>query len=289
MTSTAYTTDAERWLAVQRRDGRADGQFCYVVRTTGVYSRPSCAVRLARRENVTFFPSSAQARAAGYRPCQRCRPDEPDRDGDFAAAVDRACLLMDTADEPPGLDELARAVGYSPFHFHRMFKAFTGVTPHAYLTAGRARRVRRELATAGRVSDAIYSSGFNSDGHFYAAAPEILGMTPRAFRDGGRAMVISSASGTSSLGPVLVAVTGRGVCAVLTGAAPAALHRRLREMFPHAELAPADAAFTRLVHETLRRAEPPELARTLPVEVRTVALGERVRRLLRVQAPAAAG
>ena len=281
----AYVTDTDRWLAAQQRDGRADGAFCYVVRTTGVYSRPSCAVRLARRENVAFYATPAAARAAGYRPCRRCRPDEPAGGTEFAAAVSSACRLMESADEPPCLDELARAAGYSRFHFHRTFKAFTGVTPHAYLAAVRARRVRRELAGAGRVSDAIYSSGFNSNGHFYASAPDILGMTPRAFRDGGRRTVIRAATGTTSLGPTLVALTERGVCAVLTGAWPAALHQRLRELFPHARLTHADPELTRTVQQTLHEAEPPDLGRSLPPEIRATALGERTRRLLRATGP----
>ncbi|MGH3795679.1 MAG: bifunctional transcriptional activator/DNA repair enzyme AdaA [Pseudonocardiaceae bacterium] len=276
----AYVSDDQRWRAVQERDEQADGHFYYVVRTTGVYSRPSCVARSARRENILFFPTVDEARAAGYRPCRRCRPEEPDLHEHYAAAITKACRVIDESAQPPSLDELARAVGLSRFHLHRVFKGFTGVTPHAYLSAGRARRVRRELSRAATVSDAIYSSGFNSNGHFYAASTEILGMTPTSFRSGGRGAMIRFVVGECSLGPVLVAVADKGVCAVLLG--EDGLQRRLAELFPAADLAEPDPSFVELVTEALHRAEPPALGRTLlPPDVLGVALRQRVRHLLR--------
>ncbi|MFC9730557.1 bifunctional transcriptional activator/DNA repair enzyme AdaA [Streptomyces roseolus] len=283
--ATLYTGDEARWQAVRDRDAGADGHFCYVVTTTGVYSRPSCTVRLALRENVRFFPSPEAARAEGYRPCRRCRPDDSDRHAVAAEAVARACRIIDEAPLPPSLDELARQVGYSRFHFHRLFKSFTGITPHAYLAAARARRVREALPLAGTIADAVYSSGFNSGGHFYAAAPEILGMTPKAYRAGGDGTDIRYTVVGSSLGPVLVAATDKGVCGVLTGDdAPALLHR-LRTMFRQARLVPADAAVAAAVAAAVREAEPPQLGRELPLAVRRSALAVRIRRT--VPAPAA--
>jgi AraC family transcriptional regulator of adaptative response/methylated-DNA-[protein]-cysteine methyltransferase len=277
-----FSTDDERWRAVRDRDESADGHFYYVVRTTGVYSRPSCVARSARRENILFFTAIEQARAAGYRPCRRCRPDEPDLTQRYATAVTKACRLIEESAEPPSLDELARRVGFSRFHFHRVFKSFTGVTPHAYLAAGRASKVRLELPRADRVSDAIYSSGFNSNGHFYAASTDILGMTPTAFRSGGRGVSIRFVIKESTLGPVLVAATPKGACAVLIGEDRAALRRELRTMFPRAELIESDPSFAAAVGEVLARAEPPELGRELlPADVRAVALRERVRQALR--------
>ncbi|MFM9608235.1 bifunctional transcriptional activator/DNA repair enzyme AdaA [Streptomyces niveiscabiei] len=293
----AYTTDAERWRAVQHRDGAADGAFYYVVRTTGIYSRPSCAARLARRENVEFHSSLDEVRARGYRPCRRCHPDEPLPHRYYTDTVARAGRLMDGALEPPNLDALARAAGYSRFHFHRMFKATTGVTPYTYWTATRARRVRRELVAARTVSDAIYQAGFNSNGQFYAASPAILGMTPQAFRAGGDGEVIRSALGTSPLGPVLVAVAGKGVCAVLFAgrdtaggsAAGAGLRPRLTQLFPRAEHRAADAWFTALVARALARADVPEPGRDLlPARMLRVCLEERIRQELQeCRAPAA--
>ncbi|MGH3908088.1 MAG: bifunctional transcriptional activator/DNA repair enzyme AdaA [Pseudonocardiaceae bacterium] len=280
--SPAYASDDERWRAVQDRDEHADGQFYYVVRTTGVYSRPSCVARSARRENILFFSTVDEARTAGYRPCRRCRPDEPDLHEQYAFAVTKACRVIDESARSPSLDELARVVGFSRFHFHRVFKAFTGVTPHTYRAAGRADRVRRELSRSDTVSDAIYSSGFNSNGHFYATSPEMLGMTPTSFRSGGSGASIRLAMGECSLGPVLVAVADKGVCAVLLGDDHTTLKCELAEIFPQAELVDANPSFVALVTEVLDQAEPPPLGRDLlPVDIQGVALRQRVRQALR--------
>ena len=170
--------DDARWRAVERRDRAADGTFVYSVQTTGVYCRPSCAARLPRRENVSFHATCADAERAGFRPCKRCRPNAPGLAEQHAAAVAKACRLIEEAEEMPGLAVLARAAGLSRFHFHRVFKAVTGVTPKAYADAHRGKRVREELASSGTVTEAIYGAGFNSSGRFYDASPGLLGMTP---------------------------------------------------------------------------------------------------------------
>ena len=157
-----------RWASVVARDRSADGEFFYSVRTTGVYCRPSCAARLARPENVRFHATCADAERAGFRPCKRCKPDQPPLAEQHAAKVAEACRLIEAADELPNLGGLARSVGLSPYHFHRVFKAVTGVTPKAYATARRAKRVRAELARSNTVTEAIYDAGFNSNGRFYA-------------------------------------------------------------------------------------------------------------------------
>ena len=120
------------WKALKRRDRAADGTFVYSVRTTGVYCRPSCAARLPRRENVAFHETCADAERAGFRPCKRCRPNEPALAEAHAAAVARVCRLIEDAEEALSLDALAQSAGMSRFHFHRVFKAVTGVTPKAY-------------------------------------------------------------------------------------------------------------------------------------------------------------
>src|ERR671934_2660817 len=183
--SAPSSLDDGRWRAVQRRDRAADGTFVYCVRTTGVYCRPSCAARLPRRENVMFYATCADAERAGFRPCKRCRPNAPALAEAHATVVARACRLIEQAEEPPTLDALAQAAGMSRFHFHRVFKAVTGVTPRAYAAAHRTRRVRETLAHAGTVTEAIYDAGFNSNGRFYATSSEVLGMTPTNFRAGG--------------------------------------------------------------------------------------------------------
>jgi AraC family transcriptional regulator of adaptative response/methylated-DNA-[protein]-cysteine methyltransferase len=276
-----YATDVERWQAVSHRDRRADGKFYYVVRTTGVYSRPSCASRAARRRNVLFFSTIEEARREGYRPCRRCRPGEPGPHDHHADVVRLACARIDGAATPPSLDDLATAAGFSRFYFHRVFKAVTGITPHAYLAARRSGRVRRELSTADTITDAIYRSGFNSSGRFYAETPEILGMTPTSFRDGGKDTSIRYSIGESSLGTALVAAADRGVCAVLLGGRAHALLHRLHALFPRAHLIGRDATFRGLVSEVLELAEPPASCHRLPFEVQCTALRLRVRQALR--------
>jgi AraC family transcriptional regulator of adaptative response/methylated-DNA-[protein]-cysteine methyltransferase len=279
----AYADDDGRWAAVRDRDECADGYFLYAVRTTGVYSTPSCGARSARREHVVFFDNAALARAAGYRPCRRCRPDEPNLYERYAYAVTKACRMIEESARPPSLAELADAAGFSRFHFHRVFRALTGVTPYTYRTVRRAHRVRWELSRTETVSDAIYSSGFNSNGHFYAAVTAILGMTPTLFRSGGRGAVIRYCVSRCSAGPILVAATDRGVCAMLLGEDDDGLFEQLRDLYPHAELI-TDKAFDDVVARALARAERPAPGRELlPADVQAVALQVRVEGLLRAE------
>jgi AraC family transcriptional regulator of adaptative response/methylated-DNA-[protein]-cysteine methyltransferase len=277
----AFTRDEDRWEAVVRRDRRADGAFCYAVQTTGVYCRPSCGSRRARRENVRFYATTREAERAGFRACKRCRPGEPARGDARAAAVARACRLIETAEEPPGLEGLAEAAGMSRFHFHRVFKAVTGVTPKGYAAAHRTRRVREELSRSHTVTDAIYGAGFNSSGRFYATAAGALGMTPTSFRAGGDGASIRFAVGECSLGSVLVAARDRGVCAILLGDGPERLVRDLQDRFPKARLIGGDAGFERLVATVIGFVETPALGLDLPLDVRGTAFQHRVWQALR--------
>jgi len=276
-----YRTDAERWAAVRERDANADGAFFYSVRTTGVYCRPSCAARLARRENVRFHATAADAEAAGFRSCRRCRPDGADLAERHAAAVKRACDLIATAEETPGLGALAAAAGMSRYHFHRVFKGVTGLTPSAYAAAHRAQRVREELLRTETVTEAIYSSGFNSNGCFYSAASDVLGMTPTDYRSGGAGTDIRFAVGECSLGSILVAATGRGVCAILLGGDPEALVRELQDRFPRARLIGGDRDFEELVARVVGFVEAPAVGFDLPLDVQGTAFQQRVWHALR--------
>ena len=275
-TSTLFDTDAQRWEAVAHRDARADGAFFYSVRTTGVYCRPSCASRLARRENVAFHATRADAERAGFRPCKRCRPNEAPLAERQAEAVAKACRLIEAADAPPSLDELAAAVGMSRYHFHRVFKATTGVTPKAYADARRADRVRSELPKRATVTDAIYEAGFNSNGRFYAQTSKTLGMKPSDYRAGGSGASIRFAVGQCSLGSILVAATTRGVCAITLGDDPDELVRDLQDRFPSATLSAGDAAFERWVATVVGFVEAPRLGLDLPLDVRGTAFQQRV-------------
>jgi AraC family transcriptional regulator of adaptative response/methylated-DNA-[protein]-cysteine methyltransferase len=279
--SPSFTSDADRWAAVMRRDGRADGAFFYSVRTTGVYCRPSCAARQARRENVHFHATSAEAEAAGFRPCKRCRPDGQGLAALRTEAVARACRLIETSDELPSLDALADAAGLSRFHFHRVFKTTTGLTPKAYAAAHRARRMRDELTHSDSVTDAIYGAGFSSSGRFYATAPDVLGMTPSDFRAGGDGAVIRFAVGECSLGSILVAATERGVCSILLGDDPNVLAHDLQDRFPRARLIGGDRGFEQLVAKVVGFVEAPALGLDLPLDVRGTAFQQRVWQALR--------
>jgi AraC family transcriptional regulator of adaptative response/methylated-DNA-[protein]-cysteine methyltransferase len=277
----SFATEDARWQAVERRDRAADGTFYYSVLTTGVYCRPSCASRRARRENVAFHATCAAAEAAGFRPCQRCRPNEAPLAERQASAVAKACRLIEEADEMPSLDALAKAAGMSRFYFHRIFKAATGVTPKAYADAHRAERVRDELAQSATVTEAIYGAGFNSSGRFYAASTDLLGMTPTAFRAGGNGAAIRFAVGECSLGSILVAATGKGVCAILFGDDPDTLLRDLQDRFPKARLIGADHEFEQLVATVVGFIEAPAQGLDLPLDVRGTAFQQRVWQALR--------
>ncbi len=275
------SNDDDRWAAVVRRDGRADGQFYYAVRTTGVYCRPSCAARPARRENVQFHPTGEDAERAGFRPCKRCRPNEPPLGERRAAAVAKACRAIQAAEDIPNLDALATSAGMSRFHFHRVFKTLTGVTPKAYAAAHRAQRVRDELSRSATVTEAIYGAGFNSNGRFYATSSAVLGMTPTTFRSGGPGATIRFAVGECSLGSILVAATDKGVCAILFGDGPRALVRDLQDRFPRATLIGGDEDFERLVSKVVAFVEAPALGVDLPLDVRGTAFQRRVWQALR--------
>ena len=275
-TSRAPARDEERWQAVKRRDSAFDGKFVFAVRTTGIYCRPSCASRPAKRENVSFFSTGAEAEKAGYRACKRCRPDKLGAPDPQVQAVKRACERIETAEEAPKLAELAASAGLSPYHFHRVFKAITGVTPKAYAAETRARRAADKLRTAETVTEAIYDAGFNSSSRFYENTAARLGMTPGAVRRGGAGVVIRFAVGEASLGAVLVAATDKGVCAITLGDDPDVLVRDLQDRFPRAEFKGGDAEFERMVAEVVGLVEAPGQRLDLPLDIRGTAFQQKV-------------
>jgi AraC family transcriptional regulator, regulatory protein of adaptative response / methylated-DNA-[protein]-cysteine methyltransferase len=279
----AFSSDDERWEAVVRRDRTADGAFYYSVRTTSVYCWPSCAARLARREHICFHATCAEAEQAGFRPCKRCRPHEVPLAARQAAVVTAACraIEQEEAEEMPSLDDLAHTAGMSRYHFHRVFKALTGLTPKAYADAHRTRRVRDELRRSATVTEAIYGGGFHSNGRFYAISSELLGMTPTAFRAGGTGASIRFAVGECSLGSILVAATEKGVCAILLGDDPNALVRDLQDRFPKAQLIGGDTDFEHVVATVVGFVEAPKFGLNLPLDVQGTAFQQRVWQVLR--------
>jgi AraC family transcriptional regulator, regulatory protein of adaptative response / methylated-DNA-[protein]-cysteine methyltransferase len=270
-----------RWAAVVARDPQADGQFFYSVRTTGVYCRPSCAARRARRENVAFHASTAAAERAGFRPCKRCKPDQAPLAARHRATIAKICRRIEDAEKIPTLATLAHEAKLSPYHFHRLFKSVTGVTPRAYAAARRSERVRRELGRSRTVTDAIYDAGFNSGSRFYATSSAVLGMTPSDYRAGGVRAAIRFAVGECSLGSILVARSDKGVCAILLGDDPDLLARELQDRFPRANLIGADSEFEKLVAKIVGFVEAPALGLDLPLDVRGTAFQQRVWQALR--------
>jgi AraC family transcriptional regulator of adaptative response/methylated-DNA-[protein]-cysteine methyltransferase len=275
-----------KWQAVIARDPSADGLFVYSVKSTGVYCRPSCPSRRAKPENVAFHASPEAAERAGFRPCKRCRPDESSASEQQSSMIAEICRHIEASPEVPRLDSLAKRAGLSLFHFHRVFKAATGVTPKAYADAARSARVRDELAKSGSsVTTALYDAGFNSSGRFYAASAAMLGMNPSSYKAGGVNVAIHFAIGASSLGAILVARSERGVCAILLGDDPGALVRDLEDRFPKAELIGGDAGFEALVAKVVAFVEAPNIGLDLPLDIRGTAFQQRVWQALR-QVPA---
>ena len=277
----AAATQADpRWTAVAARSAAADGSFWYSVQTTGVYCRPSCAARAPRPENVRFHDSCADAEAAGFRPCQRCKPRQPTALSHHAALVTEACRIIEGAagGEAPTLDALAAQMGLSPSHLHRIFKQSTGLTPKAYAAAQRAQRLRSALDNAhtASVTDAIYSAGYQSSSRFYEQSAQVLGMTPSRYRAGGAAQDIRFAIGQCSLGAILVAQSDRGICAILLGDDADALVRDLHDRFAQAHLIGGDTAFEALVAQVVAFVEAPGLGLNLPLDVRGTAFQQRV-------------
>jgi AraC family transcriptional regulator of adaptative response/methylated-DNA-[protein]-cysteine methyltransferase len=277
----AVTEHDPRWIAVVARDPKADGTFWYSVKTTGVYCRPSCAARLALPQNVRFHATPKDAEQAGFRPCKRCKPDQLSLLEQQAAKVTAACRMIEESEQAPGLNRLAEQAGLSAFHFHRVFKAVTGLTPKTYATAHRSQRVRNELGHSDTVTDAIYAAGYQSNARFYEKSDEVLGMTPSTYRAGGANTTIRFAIGECSLGSILVAQSDRGICAILLGDDPDALAHDLQDRFPHAELIGGDCAFEKRVATVVGFIEAPEIGLDLPLDVRGTAFQQRVWQALR--------
>lgn len=280
MNTPVATADDPRWARIVARDKTADGQFWYSVATTGVYCRPSCASRTANPKNVTIYDSVETAKSAGFRPCKRCNPDGLSVAAENSALIAKVCRMIEESEDEPSLDELADAVELSPSHFHRVFKAATGLTPKAYAAAHRAKKVRQGLSSRSTITEAMYDAGFNSSGRFYEKATDILGMTPSQYRDGGKDEEIKFAVGQTSLGAILVASSTKGVAAILLGDDPEVLVRSLQDRFPKARLVGADPDYEALVARVVGFVEAPAIGLDLPLDVRGTAFQQRVWRAL---------
>ncbi len=266
--------DQEAWAAFERRDRSWDGRVIGAVKTTGIYCKPSCPAKRPKREHVEFFATAAEARAAGYRACLRCRPDEVARDRE---AVAKAVSLLERAEESISLETLAAAVGYAPHHFQRLFKRDLGVSPAEYARALRARRAQKHLKESQRVTDAIYDAGYSAPSRFYDEAKGRLGMAPSAWRDGGRGETIRWTTFDSPLGQMLIAVTSKGICRLTFDDSEESLRRH----FPNATIVEDQGGLRDLVEGALTAIERPLAAPDLPIDVAGTAFQEAVWRELR--------
>ena len=262
------------WAAFERRDRNWDGRVIGAVKTTGIYCKPSCPARRPKREHVEFFADAGSARSAGYRACLRCRPDDIGRDRE---AVAKAVRLIEQSEEVPSLTDLAAAVGYAPHHFQRIFTRDIGVYPAAYARALRVNRVKNALGENGTVTEAIYDAGYSGPSRFYADAKERLGMTPSAWRDGGRGEIIRYVVKDSPLGPLLIAATAKGICRLTFDEDASVLKRR----FPNATVIPDDGTISAWAEGALTAIEHPAQTPELPIDVRGTAFQEAVWKELR--------
>jgi AraC family transcriptional regulator of adaptative response/methylated-DNA-[protein]-cysteine methyltransferase len=275
MNTTAMLTEDQAWAAVLARDPSADARLVYAVTTTGIFCRPTCPSRRPARSHVRFFPDSATALSAGFRPCLRCRPHQRPSEAALVEAISAALAR----NRQVTLDELARHTGRSPFTIERTLKRVLGVTPAQYQRQTRAASFRRELtAGSARVTDAIYDAGYSGPGRAYENAQ--LGMAPGAYRSGAPGARIGYAIGDSPLGKLLIAATPRGLCAVILGDDEAQLTAQLRAQFSAAELTP-DPRLQPHLNAVLSQFTEHPAALDLPLDLRATAFQMRVWEALR--------
>ncbi len=271
-------TDPSALEAMQQafaaRDRSQDGRFVVAVKSTGIYCRPSCPARRPLPQNTAFYPDEASAEAAGFRPCKRCKPDEAARD---EQAVMAAIAEIREAEVPPTLERLGALTGYSPTHFQRVFKRLTGLTPSSYTRALRDARAREALSGGGSVAAAIYDAGYEAPSRFYDAMKGRLGMAPSAWVKGGAGVTIRWAVVETTLAPMLVAATEKGVCRLSFNEG----EEDLRAIFPAAELVEGGEDFAKLLVRVVAAVEAPGSGGDIPLDVKGTAFQEAVWRELR--------
>lgn len=280
MKNLTLNTDEQRWLAVLARDAHADNQFVFAVQTTGIYCRPSCRARHALRKNVSFYPDSAHAEQAGFRPCKRCAPDKACPHALKMAKIEKACRLLEQ-DSTLTLNALAEQVAMSPFHFHRLFKSVTGLTPKAWQQAARARRLRSALQQGDNITDTVLAAGFPDSSSYYRKADDALGMTAKQYRRGGSDVAVRYAISDCKLGRCLVAESERGICAILLGDNDGALMEEIQTLFPHAQAESPEGDFAGRLQQVIHSLDNSGTALALPLDIRGTAFQQQVWQALR--------
>lgn len=274
--SDAFKSDTSRWQAVVDNDRRADNNFCYGVITTGIFCRPSCTSRLPNRENTVFFHTPADAIAAGYRPCKRCRPESTAPEALIQHKIVHACRLLEQKETPPKLADLAQEVGLSPYHFHRLFRKIVGITPKQYASTHRSGRLKQELATGHSVTDAIYNAGYSSSSTIYTKSQERLAMKPKEYRKGGAGLNIHYGIAQCSLGWLIIGVTDRGICAIELADTPQDLPALIHNRFPKARIEKGGDDLSSLLQDTIRLVNYPKQQNKLPLDIQGTAFQQQV-------------
>jgi AraC family transcriptional regulator of adaptative response/methylated-DNA-[protein]-cysteine methyltransferase len=269
-------SDEQLWNQVIRRE---PGNFLYAVKTMGVFCQPGCPSPPPLRKNVRFFRTVVEAEAAGFRACKRCDP-KGERARLAQAVVEDACTFIQAAEAIPSLEQLAKRSGYSRFHFLRMFRDHTGLTPRSYAEGVRAKRLHAALAGGARVADAVADAGYGSESRVYEKTGELLGMTPGALRRGGEGEVIRTAFADSPFGRLLIGATDRGVCFIGFAEPDDALLGDLHHRFPRAQFIADDGRLASAVQAVLEFLEEPKQALDLPLDLRGTAFQQRVWRTL---------
>jgi AraC family transcriptional regulator of adaptative response/methylated-DNA-[protein]-cysteine methyltransferase len=270
------------WRAVLTRDAKFDGAVFFAVRTTGIYCRPTCPARRPQRAHAQFFKSADEAERAGFRACRRCHPRRANRPDPRVALVLEACRTMQSADEEPlRLATLAARARMSPFHFHRLFRKITGLSPRQFAEAWRVREFRRSVRGGASVTTALYDAGFGSSSRLYEKAASHLGMTPATYRQGGTGAEIHFTIAPCPLGRLLVAGTRRGICAVRLGDSEQEVLASLRKEFPAAKISGANPRLRRWLEAILRHLDGRMPHLDLPLDIRATAFQRRVWQELR--------
>jgi len=274
--SKKWMTDEERWQGIVERNKEADGHYVYGVRTTGVYCSPSSATRQPKQHNVVFFNSASEAEQQGYRASKRFYQGQPELEKIYTDKIEEACRYIEKSEGIMKLSDVADYVGMSSFHFHRLFKSITGLTPKDYSIARLHEKLRDNLGQSDSVTEAISSAGFSSNSRFYENASAMLGMTPKAWREGGKGAKIYFAIGICSLGNILVAQSEKGICAILLGDDADKLLQDLEDKFPQANLVGGHSEFEQVVAQVVGFIEAPQMTLALPLDIRGTSFQQRV-------------
>lgn len=274
-----------QWEAILKRDARADGNFVYAVRSTGIYCRPSCASRKPKKNNVLIFEFPEMAEGRGFRPCLRCAPQDAGCDPRLEKVRKAVRYIEEHADENPTLAELGRCVGLSPHHLQRTFKAVLGVSPRQYLESLKAQKYKDLLKNGRDLAGAGYEAGYGSSRGVYEGASRYMGMTPAAYKKGGEGVSIRYGITTCRLGRLLVAATEKGVCRVSIGERVGGLVAELKNEYHHAKLMRSDDELKKYLNVIARLAEGEPASESLPLDVRASAFQCRVWERLRSISP----